>query len=268
MAQFDFQSVLDGIDKDEGEGFAPVPKEFSGLYVKGDDGKFSLNATLAKRLDVSGLKKALDGERGSRKAAEKARTELDGVLAKYREHGETPEALSEKLAELEKRAAGKGDEAGAARWEKARKELGEAHAKVVAEKDGLVSKYKGGMERYVVDSEATKAIAELGGSAKLLLPHVRDHVKVVEEKDGKFSLKVVDAAGDPRVTSSGDMTVADLVKEMSSSADFAMAFKPKGTTGTGAPSGGRQGGKPGDGGGLDSTDKIRRGLAERGLAGR
>lgn len=265
MAQFDFQTQLDGIDKDEGDGFAPVPKEFAGLYAKGEDGKYSLNSALAKKLDVSGLKKALDGERTSRKAAEKAKTELDGLLAKYREHGETPEALEEKFADLEKRASGKGDEAGAARWEKARKELSEAHAKVVAEKDGQVAKYKGGMERYIVDSEATKAVAELGGSAKLLLPHIREHVKVVEDKDGKFSLKVVDAAGDARVTSSGDMTVADLVKEMSGQADFAMAFKPKGTTGTGAPSGGK-GGKPGDGGsGKLPIDKITSGLRSRGM---
>lgn len=225
-----------------------IPKEFQPLYAKGEDGKLRIHAALAKKLDVSGLQGALKKEREANREAAKA-------LGAYKALG-TPEEIQAKVDA----ARDAGDEAGAKRWEKMKAELVAGHEKekstLAKERDEL----RGSLDRYLVDSEATSALAELKGSPKLLLPHVRTHVKVMKEGDG-YVARVVDKDGDPRVNSQGlPLTIKDLVGEMKKSPDYAMAFEASGNSGGGKRPG-NSGGTPG--GSMSSLDKIKAGLGKR-----
>lgn len=227
-----------------------VPKEYQGLYKAGEGGKLKLDEKLAKKLDVSGLQKALKAERTLKGEAEKQ-------LGAYRALG----SLEEIQAKIEA-AKDDGDSAGAKRLEKMKKELVESHEKekqvLLKERDEL----RGTVDSYLIDSEATSALAELKGSPKLLLPHVRSSVKVVKEKDGRYYARVVDKDGDPRVNGQGQpLTIKDLVGEMKKSSDYAMAFEASGNSGGGKPPG-NSGGTPG-GNTLHGVSRIQKGLSDR-----
>lgn len=114
------------------------------------------------------------------------------------------------------------------------------------EREPLVTENKtlrGALERRLVDAEATSAIAAAKGSPKVLLPHIKAHVKVVEE-EGEFVAVVIDARGNERI---GDargtrMTIAQLVDELKQDADFARNFEGTGSSGGGASKSNASGG--------------------------
>jgi hypothetical protein len=231
---FEFQHTLEILDE--------VPQNYRALYSKGDDGKFTLDADLAKRLDVSGLTSALDKERKANKAS-------GGLLAGWKALGETPEAVQERLQELTT-AATKGTE-GQKVWDKLKADLESGHQKVLQAKDLVLKGMQTSLEKYLIDSAATTAILTAKGSATLLLPHVRQNVRVFEEK-GEHVVRVVDSDGDPRGDGKGGfMTIADFITEMRSSADFSRAFEPSGNTGGGKPAGSS---KSGSGAGRDTSE--------------
>ena len=94
---------------------------------------------------------------------------------------------------------------------------------------------KGTLESYLVDAAAMEAITENGGRPKLLLPHVKSAVKVIEE-DEKFHVRVVGPDGSPRMNSKGEfLGIKDFVKELREIDDYAPAFNGTGTTGSGTP---------------------------------
>lgn len=244
---FEFPLTLEALDG--------VPQNFQNLYAKGDDGKFSLHADLAKKLDVSGLTTALDKERKANKASKEGLTAWTKLGL-----GETVEDATNKLKELNERATN-GD--GKANWEKLKADLENGHAKALGDKDKEVQGMRKTLEEHLVDKEAVTAISELKGSAALLLPHVRSTVKVFEE-GGKYVVRVVDKEGDPRGDGKGGfMGIKDLVAEMKASAEFGRAFEATGTGGGGKPPGSSKNGKEGGGTGRDSMssiDKIAAGL--------
>jgi hypothetical protein len=244
---FEFPLTLDALDG--------VPTNFQALYAKGDDGKFSLNADLAKKLDVSGLTTALDKERKANKANGenlKAWQKL-GI-------GETLEDAANKLKELNERATN-GD--GKANWEKMKTDLEAGHIKALSEKDKTVDGMRKTLESHLVDKEAVTAITEHKGAAALLLPHVRSQVKVFED-NGSYTVRVVDKDGDPRGDGKGGfMGIKELVAEMKASQEFGRAFEASGTGGSGKPPASSKTGKEGAGTGRDgmsSVDKIAAGL--------
>lgn len=201
-------------------------------YKPTEDGKFRLD--LDGYEDPIGLKSALDKER---KAAKDA-TRHAGQWASL---GKTPDeiqALIEAQRKSEEDKAVKGGE-----WEKLKQQMNEAAQK---ERAGLEQRLLGkdkAIEKYLIDAQATTAITELKASAALLLPHVKGFVKVVED-GGEFSVRVVDAAGNPRVNAQGDfLSIRDLVSEMRLNPVFAPAFPSSGTTGGGASGGGTSGAK-------------------------
>lgn len=106
------------------------------------------------------------------------------------------------------------------------------------EKEPLVNENKNlrsALERRLVDAEATAALAAAKGKTKVLLPHIKASVKVVEE-DGEFVVQVVDSKGNPRI---GDakgnlMTISQLVEELKSDPEFAQNFEGTGSSGGGA----------------------------------
>lgn len=242
---FDFQLELDAVDE--------VPEGLRPIYIKSEDGKFRIESALAKKLDVTGLTTALDKER---KANKTVKDQLEAW--KKLNVGVTPEEAATKLQELTERATN-GD--GKANWDKMKRDLEESHNKTLGLKDQEVHKMVGTVEKYLIDSEATKALADLKGSPALLLPHVRAQVKVVEQ-NGEYITRVVDKDGDPRGDGRGGfMTIKDLVSEMKASAEYGRAFESSGSTGGGKPPSSSKSGQDAlRNGELSPTQKIAAGL--------
>lgn len=254
---FDYQFTLDAIDADTATG-AVVPPSVRGLYTKGDDGKFSLDADLRKKVDVSGLTTALDKERKTAK-------NLNDSLKLWAPLGDSPEAVKARIDELTE-AATKGDKVN---LDKIRADMDKTHKTALDAKDGVITGMKGTLEKYLVNGSATAAIAELKGVPELLLPHVTRAVKVVEAANGEYVVRVVDADGDFRGDGKGGfMSIKDLVAEMKGSSVFGRAFEASGTTGGGKQPGSGKGAGAGSSNteGMSSVQKIALGLGKGQLA--
>lgn len=92
----------------------------------------------------------------------------------------------------------------------------------------------------MVDNAASSALSSKGGNVKLLLPHLRSQLRMDRTESG-FAVNVIDAEGNARIHyqdgKTSNMTLDQLVDEMSSSQDFAAAFKAVGTPGNGTKPG-------------------------------
>jgi hypothetical protein len=242
---FEFQPTLETLDE--------VPQNYRALYSQGESG-FTLDGVLAKKLDVSGLTSALDKERKNVKT-------LNGLVASFKNLGETPEAVQQKLQELQEAATSTKE--GKANWDKMKADLEAGHKRALDASGQQILGMKRTLESHLIDAEAVKEIAEAKGSSQLLLPHIRSQVKVIEE-GGKYVVRIVDAEGDPRGDSKGGfMTIKDLVAEMKTSDSYSRAFDATGTGGSGKQPG--NGGKPNNQQQpTTAMDKIRAGLAKRG----
>ncbi|RKG68637.1 hypothetical protein D7V80_11605 [Corallococcus sp. CA054B] len=247
--EFEWQQELDALDI--------VPEKFRGLYAKGEGGKFTLDADVFKRMDHSGLTTALDKERKSSKA-------LTAAQAAWLKLGKTPEDVEKSVGEL-KAALAKAQEGkeGAANFEKLKADLESGHAKALGERDAVVERMRGSLHKHLVEAEATAAIAEMKGSAVLLLPHVQKHVKVIEEGGG-FLARVVDAEGDPRGNGKGGfLTIREFVGELKKDTNFARAFDSTGASGSGTQPKPKTGAMPSGSDKLSPTQRIAAGLASR-----
>lgn len=146
-----------------------------------------------------------------------------------------PDAIKELLAEREQARIRKAEERG--EFEKLKQALVEKHTQELEAARKQVKAVESTMERYLVDSQITQSIAELEGNAKLLKPHVRSSVKVVQE-EGDYRVVVLDEDGGTRYNSNGDpMTIHQFVEQLRDDADFGNAFKAKVKSGTGQVAG-------------------------------
>lgn len=110
-------------------------------------------------------------------------------------------------------------------------------AEAVAGEQAKTGKMQGALERYLVGEAAGAAIADAKGSRELLLPIVKDQVKVVAEGED-FVVRVVDADGDFRSDGKGGwMGIGALVAEMKTNEKYARAFESEALSGTGAKPG-------------------------------
>jgi hypothetical protein len=202
------------------------------LY-KEKDGKFHLQVDGIE--DTSGLHSALRSERASRAALEKKVRNWEAL-------GKSEDEIKDLLAAHEKAEQDKATKAG--EWEKLRDQMNTQHATALKAKDDQIAGMKKAIERHLVDAQATAAIATAKGSADLLLPHVQRHVRVIEE-NGDYSVRVVDAKGDPRVNGKGEpLSISDLVGEMRQSDVYGRAFEGSGQSGSGTQPVTKGGGTP------------------------
>jgi hypothetical protein len=184
-------------------------------------------------LDVTPLKSAIEKERRAASEAEKR-------AKAYSALGKSPEEIQELLAAQQKADEERAAKAG--EWDKLKEQMNQKHANDLKAKDDEVAKMRSSLEEYLVDADATRAIAEAKGVPALLLPHVKACVRVVEE-NGKYKPLVVDPKGDPRVNGKGEyLTISDLVGEMRQSEIFGRAFEGNGPGGSGTPPNGQAGG--------------------------
>lgn len=203
--------IVDSIDA--------VPEAVRDQY-KEVDGKYRLD--LDGYEDPSALKSALQKEREAAKNAARQAKAWESL-------GKSPDEIQELLAAQEKANEERLNKAG--EWDKLKQQMNEQFTKEKQQLlDSLTAKGRA-IEKHLIDAQATAAIAELKGVPALLLPHVKASVRVVEE-DGEYSVRVVDASGNPRVNAQGDyLSIKDLVSEMRQSDIFGRAFEATGTTG-------------------------------------
>ena len=159
------------------------------------------------------------------KTAKDALKNYDGVdPTRYKQ-------LEDAAAEAErKRAAGEGD------WKalegQLTKKLTDTESAAKVREQALL----GSLGEVLVDREAISELAKHSDSPRLLLPHVKKHMRMVEQ-DGKFVARIVDGDGNVRIgkgSGSEPMTLAELIDEMKGEQDFAPAFKGSGSSGGGA----------------------------------
>lgn len=224
------EGVVDNLDA--------VPEDIRENYEKREDGKFVLTH-LKDVEDVSGLKSALGKERDNSRKAAKELKELREQFVDI--DPEDYRALKEaKRVDDEEKAKAAGQ------WDKLRDQMVQQHNTALAAKDTVATRYRTSLEKHLVDSVAVTAIAAAEGNTDLLLPHVKSRVKVVEDDKGEFSVRIVDAQGNPRVNGSGEfLGITDLVSEMRGQETFGGAFKAK-TPGGGGGAPPNPGGKGGD----------------------
>ena len=197
------KAVIDKLDD--------VAEQYRDLYTKREsDGKFVLDADGVE--DVSGLKAALETERSNQKKLAAKFKDLDPD--KYAAALKRIEDIERQEAEAEKN------------WKALEKQLLDRHAAELKGRDDANGVLRRALERHLVDSVATSAIAGAKGVPELLLPHVKGFTKVVEQ-DGEFVVQVVDSKGNQRI---GDnkgtpMTIAQLVEEMKASPTYGRAFE-------------------------------------------
>lgn len=245
---FEFKPVVDTLDG--------VPQNFHGLYVPAENGAgFKFHPEFQGH--IHGLTSALDKERKASKDATKQ-------ISAWTALGESPEAVQQRILELQEATTKAGE--GKTNWEKLKADLESGHKRNLSDKDKELAAMSATLESYLVDNEATAAIAEQKGSVALLLPHVKSHVRVLKE-NGQYTVRVVDKEGDPRGDGKGGfMTIKDLIAEMKTSDVYGRAFEATGNTGGGKPAVGT-GGKPVAGktnpADMSPLDKIKQGLAKR-----
>lgn len=216
-----------------------VPEQYRGLYVEGTGehaGKFVISPiALQLANDYDGINTVLADERNKSKNKNTEAQTFRTQLAKF---GELAQALGlsiEDGADLAELLKGhveglndqvKGGKEAKINLDKVNGEWTKKLTTAVGAEQAKTTKMQGSLERYLIGQAAAEALAKAGAtSTKLLEPHVRAHVKVVQDGDD-FVARVVDPQGDIRTNGAGQpMTVGDLVAEMKTQADFAAAFK-------------------------------------------
>ena len=203
-----------------------VPEPQRALY-KEVNGKFTLDVEGYE--DPTGLKSALEKER---QAARNASAQVKSWQAL----GKTPEEIQALIASQEQAERDKLTKNG--EWDKLRDQMLTQHRVELSKKDEAISSARQALDKHLVDATAVSAIAAAKGSSVLLLPHIRQSVRVVEE-NGEFAVRVVDRLGNPRVNGKGEfLSIDDLVSEMRQSDEYGRAFDATGTTGSGSQNGG------------------------------
>lgn len=254
---FDF---AESVDND-----SAIPEQFRPMYAKDDaSGKF----VLLKDPVMQGARSALVGLNGALKAARAEAKNLKGKqidLSALSEFGETPTdiitGVQAKIQELNA-ALAQGTKINP---EKIKQELTAAFSQ---EKTALTARNEAltkQLHTLMVDQAATSAIAELKGVPELLLPFVRQQVKVVEE-DGQLVVKVVDSQNDVRFSTvtGHPMTIKELVQAMKADQKYGRLFESEAPQGGGMqPGAGQRQAGTNQGQDKSAQQKIGDGLRKR-----
>ena len=222
--------ALQAIIKDET--YSGLSDDLKKEYKKQQDGTYLLDVTPVGDFaleNVRGLKSALASERSQREAAE---TKIKGF------EGLDVDKAREALRKVEDMANWKPEDKVKEQIEAIKTQLTEKHKAELDKKDQQNQNLVKQLEKVMIDAEAVKAIAELKGSAPLLLPHVRGMTRMRAADDGHFLVEVVGTDGNARISpatnSTSPMTIAELIKELKTQDTFAPAFDGSGASGSGA----------------------------------
>lgn len=214
------------------EVFDGLPDLIKAEYIQ-TDGNILLNVTPIEGFaleNVEGLKNSLAATRTERDNATTLSKQFEGITA---DEAKTAILKVKEYASFD-------PEQKVAEGIKAQKEMIIAeHNKVVNSKDETINKLTGQVERHLIDSTATVALAEAKGNVTLLMPHIKDQVKM-KEIDGNYVAQILDKNGNARIgdTQGNLMTMGQLVTEMKGNKEYASAFEGTGNSGTSTEPGG------------------------------
>lgn len=220
---------LDGLTDEVKAFYKPIADgDFAGKFVldvEGVDGlalenvKGLTSALGAVKTENAELKASIEGFKGL--DAKKVRDQLK-ELEKLKQIN--PENEADKLAEV--KAQGKIDE------------LNKQHAKAIEKATKRNGDLITQIEDLLIVNEATTAIVAEKGNPRLLMPIVRDRLKVNEGEDGKFSIQVLNERGDQAYTvregNAVPASIRDLVITLKADPSLGQAFEASGSSGTGS----------------------------------
>lgn len=242
------------------ESLDKVPEQFRSIYSdKADEtGKFGVNPAF------KGVAEAITG---FNKTTKQLRADLKKAapvdLSPLAEFGDNPATIAEAVkAKITEAAGAKGADV-QKQIEGVKSALAQAHAKEIEKREQRATALQSQLYTLMVENAATAAVAELKGVPELLLPFIKNQVKVVEQ-DGNFIVHVVDGSGEVRYGATGQpMTIKELVAEMKANAKYGRLFESDTAGGGGKQPGSgrtppRQQGKE-----LSANDRIAAGIAAR-----
>lgn len=214
-----------------------VPEPLRGFYVA-QGSRVVLNVPDAEDVFAAGLK-AKNGELlGKVKSLSDKFGDLDPEAAR---------AAMAKVAEMEEKR-----QRDAGEFDSLKGQLVKAHGEEKARLESQIKELNDALYDAHASATLTTAISDADGYPIALEHHLRPFVKVEKNGKGKYEAVVVDENGNRRIKG-GDgspMTIKDLVAEFKAKPEYAFGFKGSGSSGGGAPSGGRVS----NGSGLTVTD--------------
>ena len=233
------------------EAHAALAEPLQAEYVE-RDGAMWLDATAVDGFEVmnpSVLKGTLTKERKRADAAEKSLKPFEGIddpdaardaVKTLADLGDLDE-LKDLDAKVEKRAGQLKE-----KYESERTRLISKHEDEIADRDTANAGLTTQLHDELITSAATKAIGDEKGSVELLLPVIRQHVQVRENRAGKLAAMVIGADNEPRLSPAGsstdEMTIAELVGEFKTHDTYQRAFDGSGASGGGSGNSGGAGG--------------------------
>ena len=241
-----------------------VPEQFRGLYAEDQaDKKFKIGQSFKSITSaIDGLNGALRNERRTT-AALRGQKDV-ASLVKDAFGMDTIDDVKAKMDELSAQVT-----------EKSKVDPAKIRAEIektfTTKEDGYkaqATKMQATLDRYLIDSAGTVALAEMKGNIRLLMPIIKSQAAVVVDGD-EYVVRIKDGAGDYRGNGAGGfMSVAELVKEMRSSADYGVAFQSDAPSGGGKQSGRTQSSpQPRTGSGTEG-DRTAMEMISAGLAAR
>lgn len=249
---FEFPDSVSALDQ--------IPEQFRSLYAADKDGAIKIKDTpevKGAREAIVGLSKSLKAARQDADLAKKGKVDLTPL----KDFGDSPDQILQnfqtKLSSLQEEL-GKGTKA-KADFDSLRADLQKAHKTEIEKYEARNKGLQGQLWTLLVETTAKSAIASQKGDLDLLMPFVKDRVKVVEE-DGVVKTYVVGEHGERRYGAMGsDMTITELIAEMKSSPKFSKLFESEAPRGGGTPPG-APGARPGprtpDRGDMTANQKI------------
>lgn len=244
------------------EDISGVPEQFRGAYTLGPEGAYVLKDDVKPLAEaISGLNRSLKAARNEAKTLRSSAVDPKAILADLGlTDADDVEKGREAIAAMQRQIAEKANIDPA----KLRADIERAYQAKEQEANKKLEAMSGTLQRYLVQSAATQALAAAKGNADLLLPHVASRAKVVQDGDD-YVVRILDEAGDYRGDGKGGfMTVADLVAEMKTSTVYRQAFESEAPRGTGAkPNTAARPNQTSSSEGTSAADRIKAGLAAR-----
>lgn len=226
--EFEFTNV-DSLDK--------VPQDFRPLYNSepGDDGTYSVAENFQP------VAAAITGFNKNLKEMRKGLKDKQIDLTPLADFGDSPTAIKEafesKLAELEETYKSTANKDVAKQIENVKAAMAEAHGKELSKRDARSEALQNQLYSLMVENTATAAIAEAKGLPDLLMPFIKDQVKVAEG-DGQLKVNIIDGNGETRYGHTGSpMTIKELVTEMKANEKYGRLFESEERSGSGMPPG-------------------------------
>ncbi|MEO0481176.1 MAG: hypothetical protein AAF196_17035 [Planctomycetota bacterium] len=202
-----------------------APEFLRDHLVERDGGKFAVEMLIPggqKIGNVAGVVASLETIKAEKDAEATKRREYEEKLKPYEvEEGRYIDAQQARDA-IDKLTSGKfkdSDELKAAE-QAIEARLNESYAGRLSERDEQIVTMSGQLQSMMVDAVALKALSQTNcANSNLLMPHIRDMVKVVDDGKGGLKAQVMKADGTPRVSlregqEGQDMSVEELCQDL------------------------------------------------------